>query len=42
MVDICEGQKGKHEVLSESVEKYKEMFVRTRLEFQKLVDVSSQ
>ncbi|KAI0373951.1 prokaryotic type I DNA topoisomerase [Pilatotrama ljubarskyi] len=37
MVDICEGAKSKNQVLNESIERYKEMFVRTRLEFEKLV-----
>ena len=40
MVDICQGQKNKRQVLDESNEKYKEMFVKTRLEFQKLIAVS--
>ena len=40
MVDICQGQKSKRQVLDESIEKYKEMFVKTRLEFQKLIAVS--
>lgn len=39
MVDICQGNKSKNEVLSESIELYKEMFVKTRLEFQKLMNV---
>ncbi|KAI0675385.1 DNA topoisomerase [Trametes maxima] len=38
MVDICQGAKTKNEVLMESVERYKEMFVRTRLEFRKLAE----
>ncbi|OSD06958.1 prokaryotic type I DNA topoisomerase [Trametes coccinea BRFM310] len=38
MVDICQGAKSKNEVLMESIERYKEMFVKTRMEFQKLVE----
>ncbi|KAI0829835.1 DNA topoisomerase [Trametes gibbosa] len=37
MIDICHGLKSKGEVLMESIERYKEMFMRTRIEFQKLV-----
>ena len=39
MVDICQGHKGKNEVLAESIERYKEMFMRTKIEFQKLMEV---
>ncbi|KAI0633210.1 DNA topoisomerase [Trametes polyzona] len=42
MVDICEGVKSKNEVLMESIERYKEMFVRTRMEFEKLVAAVGQ
>ncbi|KAI8992952.1 DNA topoisomerase [Trametes punicea] len=38
MVNICEGLKTKNEVLMESIERYKEMFVRTRMEFQRLIE----
>ena len=41
MVDICEGNKTKHEVMDESIERYKEMFMKTKIEFQKLMDVRS-
>ena len=41
MVDICQGHKSKNEVLEESIERYKEMFMRTKIEFQKLMDVSA-
>ncbi|TBU45786.1 DNA topoisomerase [Dichomitus squalens] len=37
MVDICQGLKSKNEVLEESIERYKEMFMRTKIEFQKLL-----
>lgn len=40
MVDICGGVKSKNEVLAESIERYKEMFMRTKIEFEKLVAVS--
>lgn len=39
MVDICWGVKSKNEVLVESIERYKEMFMRTKIEFEKLVAV---
>ncbi|KAH9892651.1 prokaryotic type I DNA topoisomerase [Cubamyces lactineus] len=38
MVDICQGQKTKNQVLNESLERYQEMFVRIRREFQKLAE----
>ncbi|KAM5534558.1 hypothetical protein V8D89_011762 [Ganoderma adspersum] len=37
MVQICQGQKSKNEVLAESIERYKEMFMKTKIEFQKLM-----
>ncbi len=40
MVDICGGVKSKNEVLAESIERYKEVFMRTKIEFEKLVAVS--
>ncbi len=40
MVEICQGHKSKNEVLMESIEKYKEIFMKTKIEFQKLVAVS--
>ncbi|KAH9942376.1 DNA topoisomerase [Epithele typhae] len=42
MVEICRGLKSKREVLDESIEKYKEMFMKTKIEFQKLVDAVGQ
>ena len=39
MVEICQGQKSKNEVLAESIERYKEMFMKTKIEFQKLLQV---
>ena len=41
MVEICRGVKGKNEVMNESVERYKEMFMKTKIEFNKLIDVGS-
>ena len=41
MVEICQGQKSKNEVLAESIERYKEMFMKTKVEFQKLMQVRS-
>ncbi|KAI0779452.1 DNA topoisomerase [Fomes fomentarius] len=38
MVAICEGRKGKNEVIMESIERYKEIFMRTKIEFQKLME----
>lgn len=40
MVEICQGLRGKNAVLEESIEKYKEMFMKTKIEFQKLIAVS--
>ncbi|KAI0775801.1 DNA topoisomerase [Trametes elegans] len=37
MVDICQGVKRKNEVLMESIERYKEMFMRTKVQFERLV-----
>lgn len=42
MVAICEGRKGKNEVIMESIERYKEIFMRTKIEFQKLMEVSER
>ena len=41
MVDICQGIRTKSEVIDESVERYKEMFMKTKIQFQKLVDVNN-
>lgn len=40
MVDICRGIKSKNEVLAESIECYKHMFMWTKVESEKLVAVS--
>ena len=39
MVEICQGAKSKNDVLAESIERYKEMFMKTKIEFQKLLQV---
>jgi DNA topoisomerase-3 len=40
MVQICEGTKTKHDMLAQSIEQYKDMFIRARGEFNKVVAVS--
>lgn len=42
MVEICEGNKTKREMLDESIEQYKEMFMKTKIEFAKLINVCEQ
>jgi DNA topoisomerase III len=42
MVQICEGTKTKHDMLAEGIEQYKDMFIRARGEFNKVVAVSLQ
>ena len=39
MVEICQGAKSKNDVLAESIEHYKEMFMKTKIEFPKLLQV---
>ncbi|KAJ3523962.1 hypothetical protein NM688_g8641 [Phlebia brevispora] len=39
MVQICEGTKTKNEILAENVEKYKEMYIRTKQEFNRILTV---
>ena len=39
MVRVCEGAKSKQEMLLESVDLYKEVFLKARREFQKVVEV---
>jgi DNA topoisomerase-3 len=41
MVQICEGTKSKQDMLAESIEQYKDMYIRARGEFNKVVSVSS-
>lgn len=40
MVQVCERTKTKHDMLAESIEQYKDMYVRARGEFNKVVSVS--
>ncbi|EMD37681.1 hypothetical protein CERSUDRAFT_50044 [Gelatoporia subvermispora B] len=40
MVEICEGTKTKNDMLTESIEQYKDMFTRTQMEFARIVTVS--
>jgi hypothetical protein len=40
MVQICEGTKTKNDMLTEGIEQYKDMFIRARGEFNKVVTVS--
>ena len=39
MVRICNGTTTKHEMLTESIEQYKDLFVRARTQFHKVVTV---
>lgn len=39
MVQICQGTKTKNEMLAESVEQYKDMFIRAKGEFAKVISV---
>lgn len=39
MVNICEGTMTKNDMLIQSIELYKEMYIRTRAEFERLVTV---
>ena len=39
MVNICEGTMTKNDMLVQSIEQYKEMYIRTRAEFERLVTV---
>ncbi|KAM0753285.1 prokaryotic type I DNA topoisomerase [Meredithblackwellia eburnea MCA 4105] len=38
MVDICEGRKTKREVIEETLDEYREMFIRTRHDFATLIE----
>lgn len=40
MVQVCEGVKAKQIMLEESIEQYKDMYVRARSDFAKVVSVS--
>ena len=39
MVQVCEGVKTKNDMLMESIEQYKEVFIRAKREFDKVVTV---
>lgn len=41
MVEVCEGTKSKNDMLEQSIEQYKEVFIRAKNEFNKIVDVSA-
>lgn len=40
MFQICEGLRSKREVLDESVEQYREVFARSRRDFDRIIAVS--
>ncbi|KAI0049973.1 prokaryotic type I DNA topoisomerase [Auriscalpium vulgare] len=37
MVEVCQGTKTKNDMLAESIDQYKEMFIKARREFQKVI-----
>ena len=39
MVQICEGERTKNDMLTENVEKYKDMFIRTKQQFARITEV---
>ena len=39
MVQVCERVRTKYEILDQSIEQYKEVYVRARLEFEKVISV---
>jgi DNA topoisomerase-3 len=41
MVQVCEGTKTKQDMLAQSIEQYKDMYIRARGEFNKVITVSS-
>jgi DNA topoisomerase-3 len=41
MVQVCQGAKTKNDMLEETLVQYKEMFIITRREFEKVVSVCS-
>lgn len=41
MQAICDGVRAKREVLEQSIEEYKEVYVKARREFDTIVEVSS-
>jgi len=40
MVQVCEGQKTKNDMLVESIDQYKEVYILARRDFQKVMQVS--
>ena len=40
MVEICQRTKSKAEMIEQSLEQYKELFIKTRRDFEKIVTVS--
>lgn len=41
MVQVCEGAKTKNEMLVQSIEQYKDMYVMAKREFDKVIEVDS-
>lgn len=39
MVQVCAGTKSKADMLEQTIEQYKEMFITTRREFEKIISV---
>lgn len=42
MVQVCEGTKTKNDMLAQSIDQYKEMFIIARREFEKVITVCLQ
>lgn len=40
MVQVCEGAKTKNEMLAQSIEQYKDMYVLAKREFNKVIEVN--
>lgn len=40
MIEVCEQAKTKQQMLEQSIEQYKEVFIKARREFDKIVTVS--
>lgn len=39
MVQVCQGEKSKNQMLMESIEQYREMYVIAKREFEKVISV---
>ena len=39
MVSVCEGRKTKNQMIQENIERYREMFAKTRVEMQRILNV---